>query len=173
MALVFKTSNLIIICVHRNIYVYNSELKTCTSTSLPAIVKRDPKNEEAKDGEVNENENNNQNGKEANQSLGHITHACVSECGNLLAVATGGNKVLFVLVLDSERNLFEVKSKYELVRGCSALRFSPDSKLVLLADKTGDCYEFQCSGDETHEKGKWLLGHFSMVLDILMTSDQK
>lgn len=171
MALMFKTNNLILICIHRSIFVYNSESQKFTTTNLPAIIKRDPKNQEAKDEEDNENENSNQNSKEAKQSSGHINNACISKCGNLLAVTTGGDKMLFILVLDVENSSFVVKSRYELVRGCSTIRFSPDSKLVLLADKTGDCYEFQCNGE--NDKGKWLLGHFSMVLDILMTPDQQ
>lgn len=174
MASIFKTRDLIVICIQRSIFVYNNKSKTCNSTNLPIVVKRAAKNEESKDEDENENEKDEQNGKEDNSaSSGHITHACISECGNILAVSTAGNKTLFVLVLDSERNLFQVKSKFELVRGCSAVRFSANSKAVLLADKTGDCFEFQWNNEGASDKGKWLLGHFSMILDILMTPDQQ
>lgn len=174
MALLLKSENLVVVCIHRHIIVYDNEKQSYTKTDLPAFVKRDAKIEETKDEDDHDNENNNnQNKSKDGQVSGHVAHARLSKCGNLLAVTTSGDKMLFVLKLNKEKNSFEVSLKYELVRGSSALRFSPDSKLILLADKTGDCFKFHSSGVDKKEKGQWILGHFSMVLDILMTSDQK
>ncbi|VDI06408.1 tRNA (guanine-N(7)-)-methyltransferase subunit TRM82, partial [Mytilus galloprovincialis] len=56
-------------------------------------------------------------------------------------------------------------------RRCTSLTFTKDEKYVLLSDKTGDAYRFSID-DETHA-GELLLGHLSMVLDIVVARNDE
>ncbi|EDW52958.1 GM12477 [Drosophila sechellia] len=58
-----------------------------------------------------------------------------------------------------------------LSRASSALRFCSDSSSVLVTDKTGDCYQYDCV--EVEAPPRLLLGHLSVVYDILWSEDQQ
>ncbi|PSN41202.1 tRNA (guanine-N(7)-)-methyltransferase non-catalytic subunit WDR4 [Blattella germanica] len=52
-------------------------------------------------------------------------------------------------------------------RVASKVKFVPSEEAIVLADKSGDAYEFSVKCP--HLEGKLLLGHLSMLLDILVT----
>ena len=56
-------------------------------------------------------------------------------------------------------------------RVVSKVKFFPSERAVILADKSGDAYEFSVTSP--HLEGKLLLGHLSMLLDVLVTPDEK
>ncbi|KAM7349285.1 tRNA (guanine-N(7)-)-methyltransferase non-catalytic subunit wuho [Cochliomyia hominivorax] len=87
----------------------------------------------------------------------------------LLAVTTAGQKTLLLYTLRPEHaKLVSIRS---LARASSALAFSHDSRRLLVTDKTGDCYEYNCEDYEAAPK--LLLGHLSIVYDILWSEDEK
>ncbi|EFN84925.1 WD repeat-containing protein 4, partial [Harpegnathos saltator] len=57
-----------------------------------------------------------------------------------------------------------------LVRAASKMRFSPNNDIVV-ADKAGDAYLFSTSSPMGN--GTLILGHLSMLLDVLVTQDMK
>ncbi|EDW82233.1 uncharacterized protein Dwil_GK25232 [Drosophila willistoni] len=87
----------------------------------------------------------------------------------LLAVTTAGQKALVLYKCRPEHA--QLVSVRALARASSAIRFAADSSSVLVTDKTGDCYQYDCI--ETEALPRLLLGHLSIVYDILWTGDQQ
>lgn len=170
MALIARTKSQIVLCVNRDIIVLNSDNESHSTTTIP-INSAQSVGAKADEAADSDNENNETKGP-TKLTPGQITHLAISNCGNLLAVTTHGDKLLHLYKLDATHGSLELLSQREFARGSSAMRFAPDAKTILLADKTGDCYTFDCDGD-VMAKGKWILGHLSIVLDILQTPDSK
>ncbi|KAM8720879.1 hypothetical protein ACLKA7_006857 [Drosophila subpalustris] len=98
-----------------------------------------------------------------------ILNVCYSPDRQLIALTTAGQKAL--LLYKSRPEHAKLISIRALGRASSALTFAPDSSSVLVTDKTGDCYQYDCVDVEASPK--LLLGHLSIVYDILWTPDQK
>lgn len=171
MALLAKNKSQIVLCANRDIIVLNVNSKTHARTTIP--INSTQSKSGAKADEASDSESENAAPKRsAKLTPGQITQLTISNCGKLLAVTTFGDKLLHLYKLNADDESLELLSQRELVRGSSAMRFAPDAKSILLADKSGECYTFDCDVDVT-AKGKWILGHFSMILDILLTPDSK
>lgn len=144
----------VIFCAERNIFVFDTESCTHTITNVPQIARK----------QKNTSENDNSCTIDDNKNEGscpyHLT--TISKCKRLFAITS--DKFLFVYEFNYE--LLKLISTHQLARRPSSIKFTPDSKSVLVADKTGDCYIYEC-GSKT--EGRWILGHCSMVLDILMS----
>lgn len=73
--------------------------------------------------------------------------------------------------------LFQCGERWELVsnraisRRCTVLTFTKDEQDVLVADKWGDVFRFSVT--DAQKEGLLLLGHLSMLLDILTTKGDK
>lgn len=94
-----------------------------------------------------------------------------------MILASKNSKFLAVAMTDKTLYLYDIlpgelklRSRRKIARNASALRFFPDSSSLLLADKTGDVYVFDCIDAES--PGKWIQGHISQVLDIQMNKEQ-
>lgn len=179
MALLVQSKTHRVLCAHRDIIVVNVATKNFTKTTIPAHIKSAKENngkpkEDPEDAEEHDSDTETKTGK-APVVSNQIHHAVLSQCGKLLAVTTMGDKMLYILRINEADDSAVIISQREVFRVSSGLRFSPDSKILLLADKTGGCFQFDVTGDqaEPNEHGKWILGHLSMVLDILMTPDQE
>ncbi|KAH8264708.1 hypothetical protein KR044_001819, partial [Drosophila immigrans] len=99
-----------------------------------------------------------------------ILNVSYSPDRQLIALTTAGQKAL--LLYKSRPEHAQLLSVRCLPRAASALRFAPDSNSVLVTDKTGDCYQFDCQTD-VEAAPKLLLGHLSIVYDIVWTADQQ
>ncbi|XP_076335843.1 tRNA (guanine-N(7)-)-methyltransferase non-catalytic subunit wuho isoform X2 [Tachypleus tridentatus] len=91
-----------------------------------------------------------------------------SPCGKYFAVADD-NKQLIVWqigVEDQKWNLFNTRY---LVRKAAHLLFSPQGVDILVADRTGDVYKFSVSN--TLQEAVLVLGHLSILLDMVITPD--
>lgn len=94
-----------------------------------------------------------------------------------MMLASKNSKFLAIAMTDKTLYLFDVlknelklRSRRKIARNLSALRFFSDSSSLLVADKTGDVYIFDCIDAES--PGKWIQGHISQVLDIQMNKEQ-
>lgn len=178
MALIAKSKEYVILCAKRQIFVFNTNDRTHTSVQVPQIprkrVERNGSVDEkgAADQEKNEKENNDAEATEQgdNEGFGDINRLAISPCNNLVAVTTVSDKFLFLYRRDD--GALNLLHSYQLGRATSAIRFTPDSKHLLIADKTGDCYSYGME-DVPNNEAIWILGHLSIVLDILMSSDSK
>lgn len=94
-----------------------------------------------------------------------ITSLAFSENGKYFAVCTNRKQ----LCLYETRDL-KLLSNRTLTRAASRVRFSPNNDIVI-ADKAGDAYLFSTSCPM--KTGTLILGHLSMLLDILITQDMK
>lgn len=167
MALIVKKKSLIVFCLQRDIIIYDVDNGQNTRITVPVNTKplNSNGNEETASGDESAKP------KQSNKVInGQITNVAISENLELIGITTHGDKQLYLYQIND--NNLELISQRDLVRGTSSIRFTPDSKSLLVADKTGDCFLFDCETD-INKKGKWIFGHFSMVLDILLTSDLK
>lgn len=167
MALIANIDSTVIFCVHRDVIVVNLSSGVHSKFTLPVLVPTKSKSDTANNSDEDEN-----GGEKSKISLsGQINRLTVSSNGELISVATIGDKALHLLKLRDDK-ILELLSQRELARATSEICFTPDSNNLLVADKTGDGYLYECVPD-ANKSGKWLLGHYSMVLDVLMTPDSK
>ncbi|KPJ03719.1 tRNA (guanine-N(7)-)-methyltransferase subunit wuho [Papilio xuthus] len=101
--------------------------------------------------------------RDANDSISDIVIA--SNC-EYLAIITSMSKQLIIYNWPT----FKTKRKYVLPRSASKIRFSPQSDHIFVADKTGDVLMYDISKEDDGIK---LLGHLSLLLNVLQTSDRK
>lgn len=178
MALIANSQEFIILCAKRQIFVFNTKDQTHSAVQLPKIPRKKSEHngnvddEKNADDEKNENNQENNGAEHGQEEFGDINRVAVSPCNRLVAVTTNNDKFLSLYQLGTDGALNLVNS-CQLARATSALRFSPDSKQLLIADKTGDCYSYDCQNAANGGEAKWILGHLSIVLDILMSSDSK
>lgn len=93
----------------------------------------------------------------------------VAATERFLAVsATDKTLFLFSFNVGLRGRQLSLKSRRKLARNTSALKFFPNEEQLLVSDKTGDVFLYNCKLAE--EPGKWILGHISQVLDILVDS---
>lgn len=99
-----------------------------------------------------------------------IVQMAVSHDSRLLAVATAGEKALYLYrVVGELKREAELLSRRELARTSTVVKFSNKDDLVFVADKSGDVYTYGCVNEQWNDPAKWLLAHFSMVLDLTQT----
>lgn len=89
--------------------------------------------------------------------------------GAALLAVSATDKTLFLFEIAGTELTF--KSRRKLARNTSALRFFPDNRQLLVSDKTGDVFVFDC--EDFEKAGRWILGHISQVLDVAVDSAQK
>ncbi|XP_012260961.2 tRNA (guanine-N(7)-)-methyltransferase non-catalytic subunit wdr4 [Athalia rosae] len=94
-----------------------------------------------------------------------ITNVSYSRDGEYFLVCT--NRKQLCLYRRKNRTLV---SNRTLVRAASRVKFTADNDIVV-ADKSGDAYVYSTSKPE--EAGTSLLGHLSMLLDVMVTEDLK
>lgn len=172
MALLSTINETILLAAKREIKFFDASGTNVHKLTIPIL---DPKN--AKQTEENDDDDEQPEGivapkkPDASSKDGSvIQNIAVSPTGHLLVVTTTGDKLVYMYkVLAADKH--ELVSTRALARVSSALAFSSDSRCVYIADKTGDCYEFDCENLEV--AGKWVLGHLSMLLDVLVTEDNR
>lgn len=72
-------------------------------------------------------------------------------------------------VVDIRKSSPILLSIHQLSRGASKVKFTPLSKQVVVADKSGDVFLF----NPEKRNGDLILGHLSMLLDFLVTPDEQ
>lgn len=88
-----------------------------------------------------------------------------SNDGEYLAVCTKRKQLCLF-----HRKTLQLLANRTLVRAASKIRFTPKNDIVV-ADRTGDVYLY--STTEPEKKPDLLLGHLSMLLDVMVTNDNK
>lgn len=96
----------------------------------------------------------------------HIVAADISSCEKYIVLCTS-DKHLSLWETDN----LSVISNRTSARIASKVRFVPSGRAIVLADKSGDAYRF--SVEKPHEGGELLLGHLSMLLDVLVSPDER
>lgn len=97
-----------------------------------------------------------------------LNNIALSPSGQLLAVSMT-DKTLFLFEI-KDKNLI-LLSRRIITRNTSTLKFFPDSLNLIVSDKTGDIFVFNCESPK--EPGRWIQGHLSQVLDVLVNLHQK
>lgn len=143
-------NNDIVLCSGENIVAYNIEKNEENILTLPKL--------------NNLQENNTHNNEEI-EAFHTLMSVNFSSDGEYLSVCTNRKQLCLY-----RRNELEIISNRCLVRAASKVCFTKSNDIVV-ADKSGDAYLFSTS--KPMENGKLLLGHLSMLLDILVTLDEK
>ncbi|XP_046676482.1 tRNA (guanine-N(7)-)-methyltransferase non-catalytic subunit WDR4 [Homalodisca vitripennis] len=92
----------------------------------------------------------------------------ISPCGNFLAFSTYAKHLCVMNITNSK---FIVTNVYNLARGASKIKFTPTSKKIVVADKSGDVYLFD--PNEENNEGQLILGHLSLLLDVLVSPNEQ
>ncbi|XP_049870431.1 tRNA (guanine-N(7)-)-methyltransferase non-catalytic subunit wuho [Pectinophora gossypiella] len=95
-----------------------------------------------------------------------ISDIVISANGKHLALITSTSKQLLVYDLPMTDNY----RSYVLPRSASKIRFTVSNQQILVADKSGDVLLYNIKDDDGGNK---LLGHLSLLLDVLQTHDEK
>lgn len=96
-----------------------------------------------------------------------IVDIIISPDSKQLALLTSITKRLLIYnlpIIDAPRTFF-------LPRTASKGRFTKDNKQIIIADKTGEVLIYNIHDENS--KGVKLLGHLSLLLDVLITGDNK
>lgn len=150
MALLLCCLDQITVSVGNKLFHFNTTTKTSTELCIPSI-------------EVPTTLTKNQQQAMKNEKATILTTS-FSKCGVYIAICCA-NKQLVVF-----ERLKVLKNLSVFPRAVSKIRFTPDLD-ILVADKTGDVYvyNFLRDGGEPTQ----VLGHLSMLLDVIMTDDSK
>ncbi|KAK9511244.1 hypothetical protein O3M35_005838 [Rhynocoris fuscipes] len=112
-----------------------------------------------------------------------LEHVCVdckesekNEASSSICSSVSSNGKYFASCLHKDLYIWRVKdwslmSKRLINRSASALVFSGNSENIAVADKSGDVYLYSVESADT--KGELILGHVSMLLDLVITADSK
>ena len=102
-----------------------------------------------------------------------------AESENSLQTGTFSTDNRLFAVADSQKRIFildtndwMIQRELEAERRVSKMCFNGSCSFMLCADRTGDVYSFDLT-DTTIKKGKLLMGHLSMILDLKLSPDQK
>lgn len=141
----------IILCSAENILVWNYENGNETIIQLPKLIFN-------KDISTHNN---------LDIDICHgITSVTFSEDGKYFCVCTNRKQLCIY-----KRENLSLISNTTLVRAASKVKFTPNNDIVI-ADKSGDAYLYKMASKEENA-GTLILGHLSMLLDVLITYDNK
>ncbi|KAL7641413.1 UNVERIFIED_CONTAM: hypothetical protein RMT77_008553 [Armadillidium vulgare] len=166
MGILENLNNYWVISANRNIFLLNKSTSDVTKLEVP--LSKDHKNTKKND-----------------DSSDDIVLITISKDQRYCAVATLSKRLLIWEISSSWSLLIEES----LTRKPMAFAFAPDSSAIVVADKTGDVYLYPISGTDKVLKGitsyaqdsnidvepgpEPLLGHLSMLLDLVLTDDGK
>nr|CAH0104345.1 unnamed protein product [Daphnia galeata] len=160
--------NLIVIGSEVSVLIIDTTTGTLKHASIPPLSeshaeknKQEPQTDNTQPSTIPQNTNS-----EDYSHLNMGTCIALSSCGSFLAVCTS-DKNLTVWKLSS----MDVLKQWKAARKVSSLTFNSDSSQLLVADKAGDCFSY--SLDVPNNTGKLILGHLSMLLDVVVSSDNK
>ncbi|CAK9831051.1 tRNA (guanine-N(7)-)-methyltransferase non-catalytic subunit wdr4 [Anthophora retusa] len=139
----------IVLCNNEQIVICNIENDTETTIHLPEL-------QTEKKIDVHNNVNI--------ETFHTITNVTFSNDGKYFLICT--NRKQLCLYETKTRNILLNKV---LPRAASKVQFTPNNDIVV-ADKTGDAYLFS---NQQSDNGALLLGHLSMLLDVLVTEDER
>lgn len=96
----------------------------------------------------------------------YISDIAISNDSSYLAVVTATSKKL--LVYDAVQ--LQLEQTFNIPRSASRIRFTVDNSQILVADKSGDVLIYDIKKEDSGTK---LLGHLSLLLDVLQSNDSK
>ncbi|XP_058792005.1 tRNA (guanine-N(7)-)-methyltransferase non-catalytic subunit WDR4 [Phymastichus coffea] len=143
-------NSIVVLCTSDSVLVYNLDTKIENIINLPKLkLEKEIKAHNREDIE----------------SFHTLTNVAFSNDGQYFSICANRKQ----LCLYRSDNL-KLISNRTITRAASKVRFLPNNDIVV-ADKSGDAYLFSTSKPD--ENGQLLLGHLSMLLDILATDDGK
>lgn len=141
----------IIVCSCDNILIYNINNGEESILKVPAI--------------NNINSLKQHNNSDVDTCHG-ITSIEYSNDGKYICLCTNRKQ----LCLYDRLNNNKLVSNRTLIRAASRVRLTPNNDIIV-ADKSGDAYLYSLSKPD--EPGELILGHLSMLLDVVVTKDNK
>lgn len=96
----------------------------------------------------------------------HIVAGDISFSERYLVLCTSNKQLILWEIFKSSPLSTRISSRI-----ASKVKFVPSEGAIILADKSGDAYVFSVTSP--YQEGKLLLGHLSMLLDVLVTPDER
>jgi hypothetical protein len=116
----------------------------------------------------NDDEEKQEHGKNETPEKKCLHNIAVAESTGMLAY-TASDKSLFVSKIDGKST--KVLSRRAFIRTSSCMRFSNCGRLLFLVDKTGDVFEYSCEEENVNSRGRYIMGHISLILDLQLTPE--
>lgn len=102
----------------------------------------------------------------ADESKNVVLGLQFSPCGKWFAVYSSAKQLVIW-----ETAGWTLASERYMPKTATSLKFTPDNQAVIIVDKAGDAVQF--SLQDLEKEGEIILGHLSMLLDVVLTSDSK
>ncbi|XP_055585397.1 uncharacterized protein LOC129738231 isoform X2 [Uranotaenia lowii] len=124
-------------------------------------------------------EQNNDDKRTTNGSIVKIDGCCkivamdVHEQTSRLAVATNDKSMYLFEILSDGQEGIRLLSRRITSRTSSCIRFAPSGAFLIVCDKSGDCYRYECDEADFRKPGRWLLGHLSQILDVIVDERER
>lgn len=150
MTLVRQSSTELVICAKNSLIVYNFSTRNNRIVTLPDV-KSLAKGNNSRSSDKHEEDT--------------ITTATFSKDERYFIVSTFKKQLIVY------NHNFDVFNKFILKRGASRLKCTKNNENIIVADKTGEVYVYNLTDDGSEPT--LLLGHLSMLLDILVTPCNK
>lgn len=100
----------------------------------------------------------------ADESKNVVLGLRFSPCGKWLAVYSSAKQLVLWETVG-----WALSSERYMPKTATSLKFTPDSQAVIIVDKAGDAVLFSLK--DIQKEGEIILGHLSMLLDVVLTSD--
>ncbi|XP_034247260.1 tRNA (guanine-N(7)-)-methyltransferase non-catalytic subunit wdr4 [Thrips palmi] len=102
----------------------------------------------------------------ADESKNVVLGLRFSPCGKWFAVYSSAKQLVLW-----ETASWTLASERYMPKTATSLKFTPDSQDVIIVDKAGDAVQFSLK--DLLKEGEVILGHLSMLLDVVLTPDGK
>ncbi|XP_055616992.1 tRNA (guanine-N(7)-)-methyltransferase non-catalytic subunit wuho [Toxorhynchites rutilus septentrionalis] len=161
----------VIIAFNQNIFFYHEEKSWSHRISLEVPIEKGRPRKYFDADSDSENEDVQNKNSNCNVNNAHVVGMDVHDAKSLLAIATSDKSLYLYAIVDIDGCGGQLKllSRRLVSRTSSCLKFSADGNFLLVCDKGGDCYKYDC--EKSKNPGLWLFGHMSQILDILINSD--
>jgi len=139
----------------------NAALSTPPKPIEKSDSKTDPPSDAPRDNEL-----------QTTSSVGSsVIYTNISPCENWLIVCDDSKRVHLYSVVRFDN--VELVKTYSLVKRPIKAIITPITKQLIVADKSGDVYQFPFESNFDSAQLKPILGHTSMLLDLLITADER
>ncbi|XP_077978722.1 tRNA (guanine-N(7)-)-methyltransferase non-catalytic subunit wdr4-like [Glandiceps talaboti] len=126
---------------------------------------------ETSDKDTHSSDKTTSDDKTSEESDGRILACRFSPSGRYFAVCNDCKQLKVWMTNEDNNREWTLQFTRTVVKRCTALTFNNKEDYILLTDKAGDVYRFSVL--EPEKPADMILGHLSMLLDVVVSEDDK